>query len=154
MGQGSALIVVPFGSQRVSERVALDIFAAPSDDGYVHLAILAAGERPIQALIVLTAIVLPGRLRIALPPVPTLPGAPYAALVEMNATLGGPLTYYERVHGRIVAYRPRGIGLPDSCPRGGWGFDARLSFADGQLSRARTTVPCPGGARSHGQARR
>ena len=54
-----------------------------------------------------------------------------------------PLTYYERVHGRTVAYRPQGIGLPDSCPRGGWKLAARFTFIDGSASRARTAVRCP-----------
>ena len=147
MGQGSALAQVPFGPSIVSEKVMLGIYAAPSTDGYLHLAILAHGAEPVIASIVLPAVLLPGRLQITVPPIASLPGAPNVALVRMQATIGGALTYYEHVHGRTVAYRPRGIGLPDRCPRGGWKVAARFAFTDGQSSRAKTAIPCPHAAR-------
>jgi hypothetical protein len=144
MGSGSATVDVAFGPSIVTENVSLELFAAPSSDGYVHLAILAHGRHPIAGLIVLDAVLLPGELRIAVPPIVSLPGAPYVSLVAMSASLGGPLRYYERVGDRTVAYRPRGIGLPDSCPRGGWKLGASVTFTDGLQSAARTAVPCPG----------
>jgi hypothetical protein len=143
MGQGNALVEVPFGPRILREHVALSIYASPSNDGYLHLAILADGSEPVIARIVLAAVLLPGRMNISVPAVVTLPGAPYATLVQMQATIGGALTYYERVHGRTVAYRPKGIGLPDACPSGGWKLGASLGFIDGQRSRARTVIPCP-----------
>jgi hypothetical protein len=143
MGQGSATVAVPFGPYVVQEKVGVQLFAAPSDDGYVHLAILASGSEPVIAQAVLAGVVLPGRLRIAIPLIEGLPGAPYVSLVEMHASLGGQLTYYERVHGHTVAYRPRGIALPDSCPRGGWNVIARFAFTDGANSGATTVIPCP-----------
>jgi len=145
MGQGTARVEVPFGPEVVSENVALGIFAAPSSDGYVHLAIVAEGKYPVIARIVLAGVLLVGRLRITIPPIATLPGAPYASLVSMRASLGGALTYYEDVHGRSVAYRPRGIGLPESCPRGGWRLGASFAFIDGLSSHATTVVACPRG---------
>ncbi len=145
MGQGEALVEVPFGPEVVHERVALGIYAAPSGDGYLHLAIIAYGAEPVLARVVLSAVLEPGRLMINIPPILTLPGVPYATLVDMHATLGGPLVYHERSHGRTIAYKPRGIGLPDTCPAGGWRFAARLTFSDGQLSRAGTVVKCPAG---------
>ncbi len=85
----------------------------------------------------------PGRLRISVPPVPSVPGAGDVAIVALQATLGGALTYYERSHGHTIAYRPRGIALPDRCPAGGWRMSARLRFADGSVSGARSVVGCP-----------
>jgi hypothetical protein len=149
MGQGSATVEVPFGPVMVKETVALSLYAAPSSDGYVHLAILAYGSEPVRALVVLSAVVHPGRLDITVPPIASLPGAPYIALISLRASLGGALTYYEHVHGHTVAYRPRGIGLPSSCPRGGWKLSAGFTFSNGQSARARTAVPCP-----HGPQRR
>jgi hypothetical protein len=143
MGQGNALVEVPFGPRILHERLALGIYASPSNDGYVHLAILAHGSEPVIARIVLAAVLLPGHMKITIPAVVTLPGAPYATLVRMQATIGGALTYYDRVHGHTVAYRPRGIGLPDACPSGGWKLGASLAFIDGQRSRAATVIPCP-----------
>jgi hypothetical protein len=143
MGSGSALVEVPFGPALVKEHVSLSLYAAPSSDGYVHLAILAYGREPVLALVVLAGVLHPGRLDISVPPIASLPGAPYVALVSMHASLGGALTYYERVRGRTVAYRPRGIGLPSSCPRGGWKLAAGFRFTNGQSTRARTAIPCP-----------
>ncbi len=143
MGVGSALVEVPFGSDIVKETVALAIYAAASRDGYVHMSILAQGSEPVIASSVLAAVLHPGELLISIPPIASLPGAPYVALVSMHASLGGALTYYERVGGRTVAYHPQGIGLPDSCPRGGWKLSASFSFIDGQSSNASTAVPCP-----------
>jgi hypothetical protein len=58
-------------------------------------------------------------------------------------TLGGNLTYYEIVKGQSVPYHPAGVGLPQSCPRGGFSFAATFAFLDGSRSRADTAVPCP-----------
>jgi hypothetical protein len=143
MGSGDAIAAVAFGPSVVHEHVTLGLFASPSSDGYIHLAIVAEGREPISARIVMSAVLLPGRLQISVPAVPSLPGAPDVALVALSATLGGKLTYYERAHGRTIAYRPRGIALPNRCPRGGWRLSAKLAFLDGTASRARTVVPCP-----------
>jgi hypothetical protein len=148
MGEGSALVEVPFGPATVEESASLEIYAAPSSDGYVHLAILAHGAAPVSATVLLPGVLRPGRLQISVPPIPSLPEAPYVALVRMHATLGGALTYYERVGRRTVAYRPRGIGLPDRCPRGGWRLAAAFAFTDGRSSRASTAIPCPRAARA------
>jgi hypothetical protein len=143
MGRGSAMVEVPFGPTIVHEKVTVELFAAPSADGYVHVAILASGKEPVIAQAVLTGVVLPGRLKISIPLIVSLPGAAYVSLVAMNASLGGALTYYEHVHGHTIAYHPRGIGLPDSCPHGGWKVAAQFAFSDGNNSRAGTVIPCP-----------
>jgi hypothetical protein len=143
MGQGTAMVEVPFGPYIVHEKVNVEVFAAPSEDGYVHLAILASGTTPVFAQIVLTGVVLPGRLKITIPLIASLPGAPYVSLVQMRASLGEALTYYERVHGHTVSYHPQGIGLPDRCPHGGWKVAARFAFTDGRASHAGTVIPCP-----------
>jgi hypothetical protein len=143
MGSGSATVEVTFGAEVVDEHVALELFAAPSSDGYLHLAILARGKEPIEARIVITAVLLAGHLRISVPMVPGLPGAPDVAIKQIRASLGGPLTYYEQVRGHLVAYRPKGIGLPDSCPRGGWRLGARLAFQNGERSQAAAVIACP-----------
>jgi hypothetical protein len=143
MGEGNALVEVPFGPTIVRETASLEIYAAPSTDGYIHLAILAHGAYPVLASVVMTGVLRPGRLAIEVPPIPSLPDAPYVSLVNMHALLGGALTYYERVDGRTVSYHPRGIGLPVSCPHAGWRFGASFTFTTGQSSHANTTVPCP-----------
>jgi hypothetical protein len=153
MGGGNATVEVPFGPALVEEHAGLEIFAAPSSDGYVHLAILAVGREPVIAQVVITGVLLEGHMQISVPAIPGLPGGPNVSIKQIRASLGGALTYYERVGGRTVAYRPRGIGLPDSCPRGGWRLGAALSFQDGKRTEAATVIGCPA-RREHSHRRR
>jgi hypothetical protein len=145
MGGGSALVEIPLGGFLHQEAVALALVAGPSPNGILRVLVGAFGAFPVSAVDVLSAELLPSLLSITVPPIPTLPGGPYVSLVEMHLTLGGRLTYYERVRGRNVAYHPPGISLPRSCPRGGFRFFATFSFLDGQQASARTQVACPAG---------
>ncbi len=144
VGAGSAIVAVSFGPSVVQEQVSLEMFAGPSPDGYLHLLMLAQGTEPVLAKILLTAVLLPGHLQITVPAIGGLPGGPDVSIASMKARLGGPLTYYEYLRGHVVAYQPRGIALPDRCPRGGWQLGAQLQFIGGAKSRAVTAVPCPG----------
>ena len=143
MGSGNATVDVPFGTELVTEHVSLALFAGPSPDGYVHLLVLASGKEPVEARILITAVLLPGHLQITVPPIGGLPGAPNVSISQIQASLGGSLTYYEHTHGRTLTYHPRGIGLPDSCPHGGWRVGTTLAFQNGQHSQARTSITCP-----------
>lgn len=143
MGGGGAVIEVPFGPEVVQEQVRLEIYAAPSPDGYLHLGILAEGHSPVIARIVLSGVLLPGRLQVEIPSITSLPAAADASLVSMHAQLGGALTYTERLRNRTISYRPRGIGLPASCPRHGFHFTVMLAYLDGSASHGATTIPCP-----------
>jgi hypothetical protein len=143
LGQGRAVVEVPFGPEIVQESVMLGLYAAPSSDGRLHLAILVHGKKPVLASLVMTGVLLPGRLQINVPAIVGIAGGPDVSLVKMSASLGGALTYYEHVGGRSVAYQPQGIGLPDRCPRGGWRLAARFAFINGTRSAARTVIPCP-----------
>lgn len=143
MGAGRATVEIPIGPVVRQEGVRLALFAGPSPDGYLHILIYAEGTFPVEADIVLTSTLLPGRLRIDVPLVPSLPGGPDVSLVDMRAVIGGHLTYYERTHGHTAAYHPRGIVLPPRCPRSGFPFGATFSFLDGERTPASTAVPCP-----------
>jgi hypothetical protein len=143
MGTGTALVEVPFGPETIPETVALSLYAAPSSDGYIHLAILAYGKEPVYAFTVLSGVVHAGNVVIDIPPIPSVPAAPYVSLVRLHATLGGALLYHERVDNHTIAYRPRGIGLPDSCPHGGFPLAATFLFDSGERMKAATVVPCP-----------
>jgi hypothetical protein len=145
MGSGSALVEIPIGSEVVRETAKVVLFAGPSQNGYFNLLLSATGESPVAARVVLFTQLSPGRLEIPVPPIPSLPEAPYVAVVRMHLTIGGQLTYYEPVHGHQVAYHPEGIGLPRSCPRGGFPFAASFGFLGGGYAEARTAVACPRG---------
>jgi hypothetical protein len=143
MGTGNALVEIAFGPHLVKEPVALMLLAGPSPNGYLHLLVYASGKFPVEAAIVMTAELLPGHLAITVPPIPSLPAAPYVAVAEMHLTLGGHLTYYETVKGRRVAYHPAGVGLPTICPRGGFRFAATFTLLDGERAASRAAVACP-----------
>ena len=150
MGRGSALAEVPFGPETVHEQAAITILRAEDQGGFIALLFDAQAEKPVQANIVLTAELLParvpygGRISVSLPLVPSLPEAPPVAVVALRATLGPlGLTYYEVRRHRRIAYHPKGIFLPDSCPRGGFPFAASFRFEGGTATSATTRVRCP-----------
>ncbi|HEY2768057.1 MAG TPA: hypothetical protein VGI76_07350 [Solirubrobacteraceae bacterium] len=77
-----------------------------------------------------------------MPLVASLPEGPAVAVVRVHVTLGGRLTYYERAHGKLLAYHPRGIVLPRRCPHGGFRFAANFGFLDGTRASARLSERC------------
>jgi hypothetical protein len=114
------------------------------------------GTTPVNTRIVFGGELLPapvpfgGQVSIGVPLVPTLPGAPYISVIHLNVTIGPRgVTYYERVDGVTLAYRPRGILLPPRCPRGGFPFTAQFTFLDHTQAFARTAVRCPRLERPH-----
>jgi hypothetical protein len=143
MGSGDATVEVPIGPELVKEGVTLTVFAGPSPDGYLHMLIYVNGIFPVSAQVVLSGVLLPGHISIVLPPIPSLPEAPYVSVANLHLTLGGDLVYYERVAGRSVPYRPPGVGLPRTCPHKGFAFAATFKFLNGSRAGARTAVPCP-----------
>jgi hypothetical protein len=143
MGSGSALVGIPVGGGVQTETASLALLAGPSQEGFLRLLVAADGKSPVIARIVMSSLLLNGDLRLAVPPVESLPGAADVSFLRLRITLGGDLTYYERRRGKIVAYKPRSVVLPRSCPRGGFRFSARFSFQDGTESDARTAVACP-----------
>jgi hypothetical protein len=144
MGGGTATVAFAVGDETFTEDVGLALVAGPSPDGYLHVLIAATGEWPVIATIVMPAVIHAGELQVTVPPVPGPPGGPDVSLTKLNITIGGNLTYYEHAHGRTIAYKPRGIALPRSCPRGGFRFATNLSFLDGTTAAAQATVACPG----------
>ena len=113
------------------EHVTLAMFAAPSTDGYIHLAILAEGREPIIARIVMPAVFLPGGCRISVPIVPSLPGAPDVSVLALTATLGReppPTTNTLTAAGRLPSARDRAAGNAAPAAAG----------ASGPASRSRT----------------
>ncbi len=150
MGRGSAQIDVPFLLGPVLEPVGLTLLSGPVQEGHLGLLFFANGESPVIAKLPFAGVVLPaqgrfgGLLSAQIPLVPAVPEGPDAAIVSMQTTIGpSHLTYYRRVHGRLAGFRPRGILLPSSCPRGGFPFTAQLTFQSGARVEAGTAVPCP-----------
>jgi hypothetical protein len=119
------------------------LVAGPSEGGYIRLLVCATGLTPVAARVVMPTLLIAGHLRISVPLVPSLPEGPDVSVVSARVSLGGRLTYHERVGKRTVAYHPKGVKLPRRCPRGGFRFSASFSFVDGSKASARTAVRCP-----------
>jgi len=151
MGYGEALVEIPFGPAVLHETAHTTIYMAHLQEGHLGLLFFADGRTPVSAGIVFHGLVLPaqspfgGELATSFPPVPTLPGAPNAAVVHLRSTIGPlHLIYYEQTRsGRYRPYHPRGVILPRTCPRGGFRFAATFAFEDGSGASASTVVPCP-----------
>jgi hypothetical protein len=148
LGSGSATAVVPFGPEIVSETASVEALMGPPIEEQVGVLIYTESLTPVFAQLVFPGVLLvgsgPESLNTTFPPVPSLPGARDAAVTKMALQVGPEhLTYYKRVHGRQVSYRPKGIALPPKCPHGGFQFVTELGFLDGTKLRLPYDVPCP-----------
>jgi len=163
MGHGMALVEVPIGPDILHEWANITILMGPAIEHHTTLIYYADGSTPVAAQVVFTGLLLPdsgpfgGLLNMSIPLVPSLPGAPDAAVVYVRTTFGpAGLRYYKREHGRAVSYKPEGVEVPSTCPAGGFPFAATFSFQDGTNALANAVVPCPsvaGSARSGGRRR-
>jgi hypothetical protein len=152
MGSGYALVQAPFGSELVTEKTPASIFMTEPVEGHTTMLFYFTGRSPVIAALALQTQVLTGVgssdsvLSTAIPGIPTAPGAPDVSMLALDAIIGpGKIIYYKRIHGRRVAYHPKGLGIPARCPRGGFLFTGEFGFQDGSRANARSVVPCPGG---------
>jgi hypothetical protein len=150
LGSGSALVEVPFGNGAGHEIPEIQAIAGPSPNGNLVVQFYANGLFPVYAQLAFSGEVLPdsgafgSQLGVQVPLVTSVPGGPDVSIVEVHTTIGpSHLVYYHRVHGRLQPFRPRGVAVPERCPRGGFPFAAQFSFIDGSSASAQTTVPCP-----------
>ena len=161
MGYGVAFTGIVLGSTTITESAPITILRSPDQEGRLAVLFSAEGTTPVDTRIVFPGLLLPapapfgGLVSVGVPLVPTLPGAPYISVIQLHATIGPEnVTYYEQAGGTTLAYRPKGILLPDSCPPGGFPFAAEFSFSDGSHAGARTAAPCPRAGRRRGRSRR
>jgi hypothetical protein len=154
LGYGSAYVEVPFGTGAGHEIPEIQAVAGPSPHGNLTVLFYANGLYPVYAQLAFTGEVLPdagrfgSQLAATVPLVASVPGGPDVSVVSVTSTIGpSHLTYYKHVHGRPVAFTPRGVSVPERCPRGGFPFAAEFTFEDGSHTSATTTVPCPRGRR-------
>ncbi len=150
MGEGNATAEIPIGPETIQETAKVAILRAPEQEGHLALLLYATGETPVFAQIAFPGLLLSSpppygaSIHINVPLVPSLPDGPDVAVVRIHATLGPlGLTYYEHVHGKRVAYKPKGILLPHKCPRSGFAFSATFAFLNASHTTSNTSVPCP-----------
>lgn len=150
LGYGSALVEVPFGTGAGHEVPEIQAVAGPSSTGNLAVLFYANGLYPVDAQLAFSGEVLPdtgrygSQLAATIPLVSSVPDGPDVSIVSVTTTIGpNHLIYYKRVHGRRVAFHPRGVSIPERCPRGGFAFAAEFAFQDGSQTSATTAVPCP-----------
>jgi hypothetical protein len=150
LGYGNATVEVPFGTGAGKELPEIQAWMGPPNNGNMVVLFYANGQTPVYAQLVFGGEVLPStgifgsQLTTIVPPIPSVPNGPDVSIVSVKATIGPErLVYYKRVHGRRVAFHPRGIAVPEHCPSGGFPFSADFAFQDDSSTSASATVPCP-----------
>jgi hypothetical protein len=150
LGYGSALVEVPFGAGAGHEIPEVQALMGPSTSGNLVVLFYANGLFPVSAQLAFAGEVLPDsgafgtQLVTNVPLVSSVPGGPDVSIVSIQSTIGpSHLTYVKHVHGRVVAFHPRGVSVPERCPHAGFPFAAQFTFQDGSATSASTTVPCP-----------
>lgn len=150
LGSGSALVEVPFGVSTGKEIPDIQAVMGPPANENIVVLFYANGVSPVLAQIVMQAELipgsntLPGRLETQVPLIASVPAGPPVSILSVNATIGpAGLTYYEKRHGHRVAFHPRGVSVPERCPRGGFRFSASFSFTDATSATAAYSIPCP-----------
>jgi hypothetical protein len=153
MGFGTATGAIQVGDERVDEQALTSVYLAPFQNGEIALLFFLDAYTPLLAERIFDGALqsapppFGGALTIDVPAIEGFPEGPDVALVKLRSTIG-PLgiTYYEHIHGHFIPYQPSGIVLPLHCPKGGFPFAARFTFADGYRLTATRKVRCP---RSH-----
>lgn len=151
LGYGSASVEVPFGTGSGHELPEIQaLMGPPTSNNNMVVLFYANGQTPVFAQLVFKGEVLPAsgafgsELATSVPPIPSVPNGPDVSIVSVRATIGpSHLTYYRHRHGRLEAFHPRGVSIPEHCPKGGFPFSANFTFQDGSTTSAATVVPCP-----------
>lgn len=150
VGFGSALVQVPFQGRLIRETAGVAALFGPPQNEHPVVLFYVDGLTPIYAQFVFAGELLPDsgafgqRLDTGIPLIPALPEGPDVEVIRFQTTIGPRhLTYYRRARDRTVAFQPRGMSIPLTCPRGGFPFAAEFDFADGSHAAATSVVPCP-----------
>lgn len=154
LGSGSAFVEVPFGKGAGHELPKITAFMGNSTTGNMVVLFYVDGKTPVYGQYIFTGEVLPqngvfgSQLNTVVPLVKSVPDGPDVSIVRGETSIGPRhLTYYHRVHGRLRSFHPRGIAVPERCPKGGFPFYAQFSFLNGTHAEARYVAPCPKAAK-------
>jgi hypothetical protein len=134
----------------VHEKFTTDFFIGDNKPGHVETLIYLDGVSPVSIQLVFTAPVIqfpkPYGIGFSLnvPLIKVLPEASDASAISAFFTAGSTnVAYFKRVHGKRKLVHVKGIVTPKTCPRGGWPGGTEISFEDGSVVTAKTTIPCP-----------
>jgi hypothetical protein len=151
IGFGGGVALVQLGKEIVHEPFTLDLFLGPQRGGHhIVLGYLdASSPASVQLVVSAEQFRSPNPYGIGfsfqIPPIPTLPGAPNAAIESAFLTVGEKnVAYFATVHGKRTLRHLKGIVTPKRCPAGGFDYKALVSFEDGTSLVDAGTIPCPG----------
>ncbi|MBB4660799.1 hypothetical protein [Conexibacter arvalis] len=150
IGFGSALADVRIDTMTIPELADVTVLTGSvSGARKLRLIYYIDGRHPFGARLVFAGTLAQARppwggsISLVVPSIPTLPSGATLALRRIRVSIGENVTYRERRGRRRVAYRPRAVAVPATCPRRGFRFQARLVFADGYRTSSDAVVPCP-----------
>lgn len=150
MGFGSGEAEAAFGSEIVRESGRVSAFMTEPRNNNTTMLYYFDGRTPVIAPLTFSGQFLAlgnspiSELALELPLITALPGTPDAAIVSMKVSLGPrDLIYYKRVGNRVVGYKPVGMALPATCPKGGFRFSGYFVFADRTHVSVNKKVSCP-----------
>lgn len=150
LGFGKARVEVPFGSTAGREIPRIYALMGPERNENMVILFYADGREPVFAQLVFEGELLPAGgpfgsdLSTPIPEIKGVTGGPPVSIINVESTIGPEhLLYEKRVHGRVVHFHPKGVSLPERCPRGGFRFQGEFSFQDGTTVHASSTVRCP-----------
>ncbi len=157
VGHGTAYAEAPFTGEGgrpkpTFETARVETFFGPIEGEAQTVLFWIEGSSPASLWQPLIARALPARApfgeRLLIEEVPLLlaaPEGPYTALRGFSSTIGPrDITYYLHRHGRAIPFKPRGVSVPERCPRGGYPVAASFTWwQSAERSHALTHVPCP-----------
>jgi hypothetical protein len=141
IGSGHALVEASLGTGLLAEHVALWAFLGPPRNLQPTFEILGEGHTPLSVQMVLGAVSLPDlapygeELVMSIPPIPTVPGEPDAAVVNFSLTIGASRQRHAHEAATVI--------VPTHCPAGGLPFAAEFTYADGSSGSSLASTPCP-----------
>jgi len=152
VGIGDAIVELPFEPDPVQDQTRLTVYMGEPVEEHTTMLFYAESYSPVQDELLFQGQLLPGlgrfgaHLNTRIPPIRATPESRDASVISLRSTIGPEgVRYYRHVHGKLVGYSPRGMAVPDTCPRGGFPFRAKYLFQDGTAAVATNSVPCPRG---------
>jgi hypothetical protein len=139
--QGKAHADAILGGTHIHEPATVDPFAGGTRNGHPLLELYADGRSPISVQITIEGELMPDRgkygqkLDVPIPPIPTVPGAADASIVDFVVTVGATA----KVKGKKLPL----ITVPKTCPKGGFNWGGDFSFVDGTTVSTTAKSPCP-----------
>jgi hypothetical protein len=150
MGYGGGVGLLELAKEIIREPFTLDFFVGPSENGHLVVLIYVDGVSPVSIQLVVVGKEVYGPkpygwgLTMEIPPIPTLPGASYAAVESIHFTFGGSnIAYYENVHGKRQLVHVKGVVVPKRCSPGGFPYEVLIGFEDGTTNTTKGDIACP-----------